>query len=317
MKNLQHIFEDCQTRLSRGSATVDECLVLYPEHAEQLKPLLKTSLLLSRKQNLKPSPTFRAFGHFAIIRYAQAHSLRQQPQRRAAFSFTWRTAVTLAVFVVTLLATGTAHAQSAMPGDTYYEWKRTSEVAWRALSTNPVAVDVALSERRLTEWIAVADDPVLGDHARQDYHKALSRLNPKDHDEDFDLIVSGLESQQHTLKEAGLSTSELDHYLGEVNAPALFQVTDMEPVATEVPSVTIGLPATETPLDIPVEVGPKNCFPNCGNNQGNASNDAGTSQAKENSNKGKNDEKSNNGKGDEKSNKDNKGDHENNGKKPK
>ena len=320
MKNLQRIFEDCQTRLSTGTATLDECLGLYPEHAEQLKPLLKTSRLLNSKQHLMPSPTFRAFGHFAIVRYAQSHPW--QP-RGATFSFSWRMAVTLAVLIVTLLDTGTAHAQSAMPGNTYYEWKRTSELAWRALSPNPVAVDVVLSERRLNEWIAVADDPVLGNTARKDYQKALSRLDPRENDESLDLIVSGLESQQHALKDAGLSISELDDYLAEVHAPGLIQITEKGPKTTDASAITIEAPsavtdilATEAPIDIPVEIGPKNCFPNCGNNQGNASKGVGASQADEKSNNGKGDEKSNNGKGDEKSN-NGKGDHENNGKGPK
>ena len=88
----------------------------------------------------------------------------------------WRTAMVSLVLAFAFLVTSTVHAQSAMPGDAYYEWKRTSELAWRALAPDSVAIDIILTKRRLDEWIAVSNDPVLSVSAMNDYQEALSRL---------------------------------------------------------------------------------------------------------------------------------------------
>jgi hypothetical protein len=178
-------------------------------------------------------------------------------------------ATTLAMLVVALLVTETVHAQSALPGDIDYGWKRTSELAWRALAPDPLAADIILAERRLNEWIAVANDPALNTSARNSYRDALSRLASSRDVKTLTLIVPVLQSQQQLLNDAGLSTSELDDYL--IDATALLpvkvptQVTPTEivltatlmptsthvvPVATDVPPTATDIPltATEVPL---------------------------------------------------------------------
>ena len=187
-----------------------------------------------------------------------------------------------------------------MPGDRYYDWKRTSELAWRALSPDPVAVDIILSERRLTEWIAVADDPMLSIRARKNYQEALSRLEPKDDAESLELIVSKLQSQHRALKEAGLPTAELDNYLAEILAPVAVPVTGAGPAAKDVHAITTDVPATEVPTGI------NECAPHCGNNQGGVSQGGGTNKGDERDKKG-----------DERGNKDKKEDHGNNDRGPK
>ena len=130
MKDLQRILEECLTRLSNGTATVDECLARYPKHAEQLKPLLQTALLLDHARDVTPSPTFNAYTRSAVIQYVRSHP--RQP--RNVVPLFQRAALTFAMLVAALLVTGTVRAQSALPGDVYYGWKRTSELVWRALS---------------------------------------------------------------------------------------------------------------------------------------------------------------------------------------
>ena len=219
MKDLQLIYEDCLMRLSKGTATLDECLSLYSEQAEQLKPLLKTSLLLNSNPSLMPSPSFSSFGRFAVIRFAQSHphqprQTRQTRQGMGGIALSWRTAMASLVLAFAFLVTGTVHAQSAMPGDTYYEWKRTSELAWSALAPDSVAVDIILTKRRLDEWIAVSNNPVLSVSAMNDYQEALSNLKLRNNDDDdLDLIMSELESQSQALKSAGLYIPDIDALL--------------------------------------------------------------------------------------------------------
>ena len=138
-------------RLLNGTFTLDECLLLYPEYATQLSPLLETALLLNIGRDVEPLPTFTAYTRSALTQYIQSHPR----QRQIVIPVIQRTALTFAVLVAALLVTGTVQAQSALPGDTFYTWKRTSEQVWRAISPDPVATDIILAERRLNEWIAV------------------------------------------------------------------------------------------------------------------------------------------------------------------
>ena len=250
MKDLQHLLEECLRKLSNGTATLDECLALYPDHAEQLKPLLEIAFLLNSRSGIMPSPKFNEFGRFALIQYAQSHPRRQLQ----GILYSWRMGVTLAMLVVAFLVTGTVNAQSALPGDIDYGWKRTSESAWRALTSDPVAADIILSQRRLNEWIAVAKDPTLNTSAMNDYQEALSKLKSTEDVETLTLIVPMLQSQQDTLNDAGLSTPELDNYLVEVAdllpADAPTQVARLEILPTEV-SPTATFTPTPTARDIP------------------------------------------------------------------
>jgi hypothetical protein len=151
-----------------------------------------------------------------------------------------RTTLTVAMLVAVLLVSGTAHAQSALPGEAFYPWKRASEQAWRALSPNPIATDIMLAERRLAEWIAVSDDPSRSDTAMADYLEVLGRLEST-HDvaATVALIVPALQQQQQTLSDANLPTTELDTYLVEV-------ATIVPPTPTEVPSTATQIPPTAT-----------------------------------------------------------------------
>jgi len=302
MINLQRILEDCLMRLSRGTATVDECLALYSGHAKQLELLLSTVFLLNRWHVLKPSPTFTAYTRFSVIQFAQSH-LRQS--RR--FLLSRRTAITMTVLVITLLVTGTAHAQSAMPGDVYYDWKRNSELAWRVIAPDPIAVDIVLSKRRLNEWIAVANDPILNISAQISYQEALSRLEHEDNGKSRALIVSELQSQQRILKNAGLTTSEIDNYLAEINTPVLIPVTGVEPGEKDDSLIETDGSSTDVQTEIINE-----CPPDCGEKKGNVSKD-GEKNAGSNSQQGKKKGQQGNDHGNE--GKDD--DHENNGKDPK
>ncbi len=250
MKDFQHILEECLTRLSNGTASMDECLARYPQHAEQLKPLLQTALLLNHGSEVMPSPTFNAYTRSAVIQYIRSHP--RQPQR--VMPLFQRAALTFAVLVAALLVTGTVHAQSAMPGDFYYGWKRTSESVWRALSLDQVSVDIFLAERRLNEWIAVANDSARSTSAMNSYQDAISRLESANGVKTLTLIVPALQSQQQALNDAGLSNSELNDYLikavNSIPTAASTQVPPTNVPPTNVPPTNVP-PTNIPPTDIP------------------------------------------------------------------
>jgi len=264
----------------------------YRKH-KQLKPLLQTVFLLDRGREVVPSPTFAAFARFALIEYARSHPRQQRgirQQRGVALS--WRMATTLVMLVIALLVTETVHAQSALPGYIDYGWKRTSELAWRALAPDPLAVDIILANRRLNEWIAVANDPALNTSARNDYQKALSNLASTDNVKSLALIMPVLQLQQQTLKNAGLPTSELDNYLTEMLTPVVIPVIGVQPTATVVPPIATDVPQIiidVQPTDAPTEIAPNSCAPNCGDNQGGDSNDTEKKDKDKKDKKDKND----------------------------
>lgn len=68
----------------------------------------------------------------------------------------WATAALAAA--LSLAAVGTAAAQSAVPGHRLYDWKLASERVWRWASSDRLAADVGLLERRTEEWILVRGD---------------------------------------------------------------------------------------------------------------------------------------------------------------
>jgi hypothetical protein len=101
-----------------------------------------------------------------------------------------RLAASLTVIMLALLTAGTAYAQSALPGDLFYEWKLASELVWRAVSPNPVAADIAIVNRRIEEMNAVAEDPVRYARALEGYFEAVDRLRSELDAETLERILS-------------------------------------------------------------------------------------------------------------------------------
>jgi RNA polymerase sigma-70 factor (ECF subfamily) len=196
LKGFQQILEECLMKLSGGIPALDGCLASYPEYADQLRPLLETALFLNLGHGVVPLSTFTAYTHSAVTLYMQSHP--RQPQIvMPAFQ---RTALTFAMLISAIVITGTVHAQSALPGEPFYGWKRTSEQAWLALSPDQVTTEVILSERRLNEWIAVSSDPTRNTTAMNGYLEALSKFQSVGDAKTLTRIRPALQSQQEALK---------------------------------------------------------------------------------------------------------------------
>lgn len=207
MTDFEQILEDCLNAIERGASTLDECVARYPQHAAQLKPLLRAASRFERGREVKPSPIFKANARAKLTLHMKAH-----PRRKRGFLPIWRMAVSLAALVMTFVITGTVYAQSALPGDRLYEWKRTSERAWRVVSNDLVGIDLTLADRRLNEYVAVSSDPVLGERALKGYQEALSTLESELNDNTESRIQPVLEAHQQSLKDSGLTIQVLEDY---------------------------------------------------------------------------------------------------------
>lgn len=256
-RKFQRVLVECQVKLLNETATQEELLARYPEYAAQLSPLLQTVLSLVSARNVNPLPTFTAYTREALLHYMVSHPRRQQ--RTVNVTVSWRLASVLAVLIVALLATGTAQAQSALPGEPLYNWKRASELVWRAISLDPVSIDIVLAERRIDEWIAVADDPERSSSAMDGYMEAISRLQSANAEQKITRIVPALRTQQQVLNEAGLRSNELDIYLvdaasipASTSIPPLPTATRVLPTQTENPPTATRIPSTAT--DVPSTV---------------------------------------------------------------
>ena len=110
------------------------------------------------------------------------------------------------------VASGTAFAQQALPGDTLYNWKLTSEHVWRLTSSDDLGVDIALSQRRMNELLVVSGDETRRAWAIQNYEKLLLKFRNAETDHDRARILPVLQAQHNALLEAGVSVPELESY---------------------------------------------------------------------------------------------------------
>jgi hypothetical protein len=213
MSDFELILDECLAQLVSGASSLDEILARHPEHAAQLKPLLQTAAQFEAARSLQPSPAFKARARAQLTDSMQAH-----PRRRSSpvMPF-WRVAVGLAVLALVFLMTGTAFAQSALPGQFLYAWKLSSERVWRAVAPNPMAVDLTLANRRVDEMVAVAGNSARESQALAGYLEALTRLMSESDAQNSVMILQALKSHQAKLSAAGISVPQLNSYISQIN----------------------------------------------------------------------------------------------------
>ena len=205
--DLETILDICLNQIEEGGSSIDECLALYPDHAAQLKPLLMAATRLSRARDVMPDPAYRRRARSQLNVFMQ-----QNPQRKRVSPVLWRFAVGFVTVMMLFLASGTAFAQQALPGDAFYNWKLTSEHIWRLTSKDQLAVDLTLSNRRLNELMEVSQDDIRREWAIQNYEKLLIKFRNAKSEEDRERILPVLQAQHEALIEAGILVPELETY---------------------------------------------------------------------------------------------------------
>ena len=110
------------------------------------------------------------------------------------------------------LASGTAFAQQALPGDTLYNWKLTSEHLWRFTSEDQLDYDITLSNRRVNELMEVSHDELRREWAIQNYEKLLIKFRNLEDAKDRERILPVLRAQHDALINAGIEVPELEVY---------------------------------------------------------------------------------------------------------
>lgn len=199
MTDFDQVLENCLGELANGSSTLDECLLRYPEHSVQLQPLLRTAVHIARGQAVRPSATFKARTRAKLTLHMHAN-----PRKRTPSSLVfWKFAISLSAIVLVLFLTGTAYAQSALPGDPFYRWKLVSERAWRLVSSDPIGTDIAIANRRIEEMNRVANDPILRAMALEGYREVVSRLQSELGPEALKQILPIFEFELEPIDDSG------------------------------------------------------------------------------------------------------------------
>jgi hypothetical protein len=205
--DLEIILDNCLYQIEEGESSIDECLARYPEHAAQLQPLLLAATKLARARQVVPDPSYRMRARSQLNVYMQ-----QNPQRKRMSPVFWRFSIAFATVMMLFLASGTAFAQQALPGDTLYNWKLTSEHVWRFTSNDQLGYDITLSHRRMNELLVVSGDETRRAWAIQNYEKLLIKFRDAQNERDRARILPVLRAQHEALLAAGVAVPELEIY---------------------------------------------------------------------------------------------------------
>ena len=225
MDDLEKILDDCLEEIASGASSLEACLVRYPHEASELEPLLRTAVGFGYGREVHPSPGFKGRTRTELVRYMQAHPRGGTQRTRPSAFASWQVLLIVGMLLIFLLmASGTAYAQSAVPGDPFYGWKLTSERVWRGLSSDRVGTDLVLAERRVDEYLAVAGDPSRRDQALRGYGEVLLRLRSETDGKTRGRIVPALEHHALSLKDSGTVIPQLDELIleqtGTITSPA-------------------------------------------------------------------------------------------------
>ncbi|MFC1937701.1 DUF5667 domain-containing protein [Chloroflexota bacterium] len=169
------VLNDCLDRLLLYGDTVEQCLTSYPEHAEELKPLLKTAAATRQVSAIQPRPEFKA-----RARYQFRAALREMESRRGfpllRWLPQWAAMATMVLVFLVVAGSGTVVAAgNSMPDNPLYPVKLATEQVRLILTPSDMGkaeIYADLTEKRVAEIVRMADKgkPEL-------VHQAAARVN--------------------------------------------------------------------------------------------------------------------------------------------
>lgn len=133
-RSLNEVLDECLQRVLADGESIDACVALYPEYADEIRGELEVALAFRGAFEFTPDA-----GKKREARLRMHDSMARRASRRFAFGFPWpkglfatgtRIAVAAAVGVLALVGSGTGTvlaSQNSAPGDLLYTVKRASE----------------------------------------------------------------------------------------------------------------------------------------------------------------------------------------------
>ncbi len=230
--NLDEALNRCLRAIESGQISVEECIARFPQFSE-LGALLHTALLLSDLPR-PPMPTAFTVRTQRRLQNHLRERVRATLRRRAASgrSLLGRLAFFMGVFALIMFAGGAAlvrAADSAVPGDTLYPIKRTTEqvnLAFADSSTRP-AVLVTIAQTRVKEIGTLAERGQAVQSAWVDeMYASISRaLDAAPDQAKRDQLEPQLTSAAYTVMHAALSKGVVSRELANATLAKLQQLS--------------------------------------------------------------------------------------------
>jgi hypothetical protein len=156
MNNLYDVLEICLQELENG-ADLESVLMRYPDLANELRPILKASIMARTMSVSAPSPDAVRRGRAKLLQHAaQLREAKVAPRSKRMIPFFQRLAISFALTAL-LLSSGTglvSASSSALPGENLYPVKLTWENVRLFFSFSPEsheALEHAFENERLHE----------------------------------------------------------------------------------------------------------------------------------------------------------------------
>ena len=229
MDTLELALDDCLQQLAAGTSSLGQCLAHYPQYAAELQLLLEPALQLQQGRRVRPSGAVRDRTRAKLAEHIDLH-----PRRRVLVIP--RLAIGLVALALTLMAVTTGFAQAALPGQSLYSLKLSTERAWRAASPDPIGVDLSLSARRADELIQLTHQRTLDVSSPGDeslgiaaYNDVLTRLSSESNGPHSADVLTVLERHQKKLSDAGIKVPALDEIVSHGKSGAGGQNPPIKP----------------------------------------------------------------------------------------
>ena len=160
-REFDNILDECLEQMLVQGETVEQCLGLFPEHADELRPLLEFALAANRATVIQPRPEFRDRARYE---FGQLLSDTGQRKRRPFISWHWKPAwvATVAIFLVLIVAGGgtAAAASGSMPDETLYSVQLLTErvqLLFTFTALGKAEVYANMADKRVTEIVYLAE----------------------------------------------------------------------------------------------------------------------------------------------------------------
>jgi hypothetical protein len=176
-KRLNAILDECVEKLLSGQETPEQCLARYPEYAKELEPLLRTTVLMQKAVDVKPSAEFRIRAR-NLMQAKMAESKAQAaatPARARRFMPRWAVAVGATALIFILGGSTVLAAAGSMPGNPLYAVKLGVEdlrVTLARSDETKVELYTAMADTRVNEMTWMASN-----NRTQDMPAAADRLD--------------------------------------------------------------------------------------------------------------------------------------------
>ncbi len=232
--SFEAVFDACLEEIICFNKDVDDCLKKYPEHADELKPLLNTVAASREAAQIYPRREFKARARYEF--YAAVDDMASQ-KKFTWFSLTSKWIQVTVSAAIGLLITGTgvlAASSGSLPGQPLYNVKIFSEQVQTSFVTSDAArieLHSNFASNRVGEIVALSE---AGDYNL--IPQTTQRLNAS---------LMNMSGSERGFQNLGLALTVVDNQPGIVSTPPVEDAREIGPdnfaVHTEDNELTVNL----------------------------------------------------------------------------